>query len=388
MPRRVAVLAMLVALPPALAALDCNPRTGLEAPLPVCSATRPCTRPGKELRVKQITTTSDKPVCRTTERGRPKSDDGEPLHWKDPTGTDRYACLYQPAGASPAAPRPLVVWLHGGGKGLASDVYNFTSIRAKAERENLSGDPARPGFALLAVQGRNLHYPTHAARDGHHHDFYYRDLASPSQNPDIANLDRLIDALVASGTVDRQRIYLMGWSNGGFFGQLYAIARHARATPGGNRVAAAAVFSAADPFHNVHPGQTPTCQLDPYPKSTVPIMLVSRSCDVVACDRAQAGSLTNERFEVEPGHIAGDWIRDLGTKVGDANVVWSIVDGDGKTVSQCTAARQCRLGRSLLNHVRWPDGVADRSGIDHEPAMLDFLRRHARSDSNAVPPKP
>jgi len=30
----------------------------------------------------------------------------------------------------------------------------------------------------------------------------------------------------------------------------------------------------------------------------------------------------------------------------------------------------------LLNHVRWPDGVADRSGLDHEPELLDFLRAH------------
>jgi pimeloyl-ACP methyl ester carboxylesterase len=255
-------------------------------------------------------------------------------------------------------------------------VYNFTSIRAKAVNYDLSDDPARPGFVLLAVQGRNLHYPTHAARDGHHHDFYFRDLGSPSRNPDIANLDRLIDELVAGGVVDRNRIYLMGWSNGGFFGQMYAIARHAHATPGGNRVAAAAVFSAGDPFHNVHPDQAPSCQLDPYPRATVPILLVSRSCDVVACDRAQAVSLESTRFAVEPGHIAGDWVRDLGAKVGDPNVVWRIVDSDGQRVARCASTRQCRLGRGLLNHLRWPDGVADRSGIDHEPAMLNFLRDH------------
>jgi len=373
---RLALFLGFLPLSAALAGQDCNPRTGLDAPLQACSATNPCTRPGKETRAKSISVTSDKPVCRTTERDRPKFDDGEPLHWKDPAGADRYACLFKPVGAGLDSQRPLVVWLHGGGKGMACDVYNFTSIRQKAERQNLSGDPARPGFLLLAVQGRNLHYPTHADRDGHHHDFYFRDLASPSRNPDIANLDRLIDELVASGAVDPRRIYLMGWSNGGFMGQLYTIARHERATPGGNRVAATAIFSTGDPFHNVHPDQKPSCQLDPYPRSTAPIFLLSRSCDIVACDRAQADGLKSRRFQVEPGHIASDWVHDLESKVGDPNVAWSIVNSEGKKVAACAPARQCRLIRGLQNHVRWPDGIADRSGIDHEKEMLEFLRKH------------
>jgi hypothetical protein len=32
-----------------------------------------------------------------------------------------------------------------------------------------------------------------------------------------------------------------------------------------------------------------------------------------------------------------------------------------------------------VNHLRWPDGVADSSGRDWEPAMLDFLRLHPHS---------
>lgn len=211
--------------------------TGAPAPLAVCTQANPCTRPAKELNVSEITEPSSAPLCSTTQPGRAIYDDGAPHHSVDADGVDRYACLYQPGGASASAPRPLVIFLHGGGSGNAGNVYNFTSLRAKAESYVL-GDAARPGFLLLSIQGRNLHYPTFNNRDGRHHDFYYRDLRSPSTNPDVANLDRLIDELVATGVVDTRRIYLMGWSNGGFFGQMYAIARHTTPTPGGNRVAA------------------------------------------------------------------------------------------------------------------------------------------------------
>jgi hypothetical protein len=51
-----------------------------------------------------------------------------------------------------------------------------------------------------------------------------------------------------------------------------------------------------------------------------------------------------------------------------------IVAGIGLAVPGCTPPPQCTPAVSLLNHVRWPDGVADGSGIDHEPEMLDFLR--------------
>lgn len=259
---------------------------------------------------------------------------------------------------------------------MASTVYDYTSVRAKAERFDLSGDPARPGFALLSIQGRNLHYPTFNPRDGHHHDFYYRDLASPSTNPDLANLDRLIDDLTADGRIDPTRIYLMGWSNGGFFSQMAAIARHDRPTPGGHRVAAAAVFTAADPFNNTSEEQSPSCRLDPYPTSTVPTLVVSRACDVVACDQTQADGLRRQGFVTEPGHVVAPWIARLRTVVGDPNVNWRIVTGTGQLTEACTAPAFCTPSIATLNHLRWPDGVADGSGIDHEAAMLEFLRDH------------
>ncbi len=292
----------------------CNPTTGLAAPLKVCSPDDPCVGPAPELTRTPITTASVKPACHTTAAGAPAFDDGPPLEWTDPAGVVRYACLYRPPSASPAAPRPLVVWLHGGGGGLADGVYNHTTLRAKAESFDLTGDCRRPGFFLLSVQGRNLHYPTDFPRDGHHHDFYFRDLASPSSNPDIANLDRLMDQVAAGGSVDWDRIYVVGWSNGGFFAQLYAIARHATSTPGGQRVAAAVGYSAADPFNNINLEHNPSCQLEPYPRSAVPILILGHACDFIVCSTAQA-DFWRAKVAIEPGYAVEPWIADLKQKV-------------------------------------------------------------------------
>ena len=351
--------------------------TGLPAPLAVCSQADPCTRPAPELDVTVITEPSSIPVCRTREPGRTDYDDGAPIHRVDGDGVDRYACLYQPPGASTSAQRPLVVFLHGGGGGTAGNIYDFTSLRTKAESYLLSNDAARSGFFLLSIQGRNLHYPTFNNRDGHHHDFYYRDLRSPSSNPDIANLDRHIDDLVDTGLIDPRRIYVMGWSNGGFFGQLYAIARHTTPTPGGHRVAAAVPYTAADPFNNTSRDQIPSYQLNPYPTSTVPIMLVSRSCDIVACDQAQADRFESLNTVTEPGQIVASWVlQDLPNKVKNPNALWRLITGQGEVTEACSSNAICTPLIGLINHTRWPDGIADGSGIDHEPPMLDFLRTH------------
>ncbi len=353
---------------------SCNPDTGLDGPLPVCTDVV-CDRPAVELGVDIVTWATIVPTCRTTNLDdRPYFFDGPARSRDGISGVRRYACVYEPPGASAVSRRPLVVWLHGGGAGTADNVYDATSIRTKAVDFDLSNDPDRPGFFLLSVQGRSLRYPTFTPRDGHHHDFYYRELGAPSTNPDIANLDALIDQLVSTGRVDPQRIYVMGWSNGGFFSQLYAIARNVTPTPAGNRVAAAVAFSAADPFHNTREDQSPSCRLEPYPSSAVPILLISRSCDIVACDDAQLARLGIE--SPSPGHVVSTWQHDLLARVGNQNVDRIIVAGNGRITDACSHSFLCSLPVATLNHLRWPDGVADHSGRDHEPAMLGFLREH------------
>ena len=258
---------------------------------------------------------------------------------------------------------------------MADDVYNATSLRSKAPSFNLNGDSDPPGFILLSIQGRNLSYPTAAPRDGHHHDFYFRDLRTPSRNPDIALVDHLIDSWVKSGLADPNRIYLMGWSNGGFFSEMYGMARHRHSTPEGHHVAAVAIFSAADPFANIREGLKPSCELEPYPVSDLPILILSRSCDLVACSEAQAQGW-GLSTPLNPGQVVSDWMEDLQTRIRDPFARWIIISGMGPTVRRCTPSWLCGLGTAAVNHLRWPDGVADGSGIDHEIEMLDFLRDH------------
>lgn len=360
----------------------CNGTTGLRAPLPTCSPERPCVRIAAELPQVAITTPTEIPAC-----GDSRWDERLAYPIGDLT---RYACVARAPGASAASRRPLVVWLHPGGEG-ADNAEQETRLLDKLARFDLTADPARPGFSLVVPQGRNLHFPTLEPRDGRHHDFYYRDLGSPSTNPDVANLDALIDRLVAEGHVDPARIFVMGWSNGAFFGQLYAIARHATATPGGSRVAAAAVFAAADPFGDVRYdpfAQRPTqaddgsCQLTSYPTSSVPIQMTYRTCDgAVACGASDAACV-----EPEPGYVTTTWLDRAATTL--PNLRGRVIGGVERgaqldlPVGQCTAipTANCTAEAKALcvvNHLRWPDGVYENgTGVDNEPALLGFLRDH------------
>lgn len=369
----------------------CDPATtGLIAPLPVCSVQAPCVRPAPELNVAAIVNPSSEPRCDVPPWSEKRT--------QNVSGFTRYACVFRPPGTSAAAPRPLVVWFHPGGAGSADLASDETHLLDKAAQFDLSGDPARPGFILAAVQGRSMRFPTLAPRDGRHHDFYYRDLGQSSRNPDVANADTLIDTLVQEGGVDTNRIYVMGWSNGAFFSQLYSIARHQTNTPGGNRVAAAAVFSAADPFNDItwdpftdKPRVSgPSCQLASYPVSTVPALMVYRSCDAaVPCDQVQGTC-----FDNEPGYVTESWLFDSaarglsiqglrigglesGAQLDAAAASCTDLSADCPTGS-CSILPQGDACLCLVNHLRWPDAIYDSpplfSNDDREIDMLNFLR--------------
>ena len=344
---------------------ECSPDLGFTEPLPPCTPASPCMATSDGIAIESPSASA---VCRTSSSSHPEHDDGAAFTQVDADGVTRSWCQFTPGGDGPW---PLVLWFHGAG-GAAGDVYDYTSVREKAASVAL-GDV--PGFVLVSIQGRNLHWPTVDARDGSHHDIYHRAVGAPSGNADVALADEIVDNLVSSGTVDPQRIYAMGWSNGGFFAQLYAIARRETPSAGGNRVAAAAVFSAADPFDDARLDADPSCQLDPYPRSSVPIFVVGRACDLVACDEPQADGLRDDGYALPPGAVVSTWLDDLKSKVG-ASPERRIGDFGGDEVDECTAAAWCGLAAATVNHVMWPDGVSDGSGNDHEADMLDFLGRY------------
>ncbi len=75
-----------------------------------------------------------------------------------------------------------------------------------------------------------------------------------------------------------------------------------------------------------------------------------------------------------PGGVVENWVSDLSLKVGTPDVTWQIVTGLGQATNRCTINALCSVAGALINHISWPDGVADGSGIDYEPAVLDALR--------------
>jgi len=358
------------------ARLTCDASIGITVPLPVCSEDDPCvelldTYCLLDDGVTRIDRASDEPSCGTTDEGL---DRDRPLYadiarsWVDGDGTRRWWCEYRPPSSGPDTPLPLLLFVPGSG-GTADDVYDFTSLRTKAVDRDLGGGE---GFVLVSSQARYLHWPTEQAQDGTKHDSYHRDLSVPSENRDVAFFDHLIDGLVAEGVVDPTRIYLSGWSNGGRFATLYGVARHEQPTAGGNRVAGVANYSSGDPFATTQEGED--CGLDPRPSTDLPLMLLTRTCDAVTCSTEQYDHFASDGAEMTPGNDAEAWIDTLTGPMGDANVVWRRIDNRGREASACTEASRCRMFRAVLNHLRWPDGVADRGGVDHEPAMLEFLR--------------
>jgi predicted esterase len=372
--------------PVPVSATICNASTGYYKALDVCSASNPCSVETLSEELKSaypsgITFSSPVPICNDSG----SDDDGVPYSTTGIDGVMRYACIHKPTGGST---RPLIIWFHPGGNGLATNLYTETNLRKRADTYDLGG--ASPGYVIAAIQGRALHYPTDWPRDGFHHDFYFRSLGAPSQNPDISFTDALIDHIVSEGGIDANRIYVMGWSNGAMFAQLYAIARYGTATAGGNRVASAAVYSGGDPFDSINQGDN--CQLNPYPSSTVPIKIIRRSCDgALACNPTQ-----QTWFDTPPGHETEDWISIATTNVGTTPDVTTI-DGFGAVVmtgcvsdiNQCSlfygagtacaslSASECNNLGAILNHLRWPSGRHEGgAGADRESILLDFLKDH------------
>lgn len=134
---------------------------------------------------------------------------GEPAHvpalsqaWQErAVGTQamaRGALWITPLGG---APTPLVIVLHGDGGS------------ARTFHEQFSYEEASGGWATIV-------YP-----DGIGHGW---DTESPESNKDVEFLDALVDEAVRARNVDPARVFLTGYSSGGFLAQLYACQRSSR----------------------------------------------------------------------------------------------------------------------------------------------------------------
>ncbi len=275
---------------------------------------------------------------------------GEYLSWEDAMGTPREACLQIPDHASPEQPLPLLVFLHG--SLFPGDPQTLLSgMDLDYRGADLSGDPNRPGFILLMVEGRDKphHYPF---PDDHAwgYDNWYRNLdrSDPAINVDVATVDHFMSEVLNRDLVDRQRIFMSGWSNGAAMAILYALN-----TPG---IAATAVYSNPDPFTDVED----PCAQAPFGNNLRPIMTVHNNCDIIGiCTTGSVGM--GERFaETLPGLEL------------ESVILSASGEDTDSCVARCEYSSEQPLGllsEGALRHLIWPQSRNEQ--------MYAFLRDRA-----------
>lgn len=295
--------------------------------------------------------------------------------WTDSNGTTRRACIFDPGTATPTHRLPLVVYLQG--SGVPPDVQlPTTNVLEALSTANISGDPARPGFILLEPVGRieDHFYPAPNNTNTVGWDVWYRQFLPKTrivngieypENVDFASLDHYIADQVATGRVDTDRIYLLGWSNGSALALLY----------GQNRsfIAATAMYSGPDPYDSLSDtcGQVPTkaspkddTELQIF-NPTIPVYHIQNNCDTSATC---------------PNGLA---LRDKLIRTGTAAIRHQIITGppDRSATDQCIAScgtnprgdadnlEAKTIGQA--NHLQWPVPWTD--------SFFEFMRNHPLS---------
>lgn len=299
--------------------------------------------------------TSNPPRPVTGQMQRPYCDGGEVLSWdnsSEPEGhRTRYACLSVPSHASPEKPLPMIVYLHPS-LFTPDTVYTATNLPLFLETADLSEDSERPGFVLLAPQGRDTEHFYPAPDDrGPGWDNWHRD---PNDNVDVQAIDHFIDEVIGRGIVDTSRIYLTGWSNGAAMAIWYAQIRP-------DTVAAAGVYSPPNPYGDFD-DPCPRTEFSDLPK--VPILMINNDCDIAGiCQTADALS----RSFLAAGLPVEHWLVDSALQPAD------------RCLELCARSPQpfppwAGLGPDstlgTANHSRWPHTWT--------PALLRFFRRHPK----------
>ncbi len=252
-------------------------------------------------------------------QGRPACRGSNVLEHQGKDATPRYACLFTDGQFEKRKPLPLVVFLHGELDDPTA-VHKKTRLRARYGKLDLSGDPKRPGFAILAPQARRVKYllrwdVEHRSRD----------------NLDAVAINRFVEELVAAGSVDARQIYVIGDSRGGEMAALFA-----HLYP--ERVAGFGAFGAA-------PSSLSWTCAGPQP----PAAVVYRACDAVTS--------------------CADVERWLSVRDRERAPTFSLRLGDGKATEPSCALDKSKCGKKkgAANHNRWPE--------PREQELLEYLSR-------------
>jgi predicted esterase len=273
--------------------------------------------------------------------------------WSDANGTPRQACLLNKAGATPAKPLPMMVWLHAT---LASTTGFFTtSLLDTLTTADLSGDPSRPGYIVLLPQGRVIdQFLPFPLNTGIGWDHWYRnmDRSSPYINVDVASIDHFIAEVEARGIVDQKRVFVSGWSEGADMATLYGLN-----TPG---VAATEPYSTTSPFDDA---RSDPCTVKPFASNQRPYNLELRACDTGgAC---KYGSQFLDELKSE-GILPASMVEE------------TIISDDGNSIVQaCDPSCDDVTGTPLRQayggyiHGVWPTGLNDH--------YLQWFRDHPQN---------
>lgn len=263
--------------------------------------------------------------------GRPACRD-EIVETRDADGSPRYACVMA-KGAETRAPLPLIVLFHGP-EGTPAQIDKRTNWKRLAQKFDMTGDPAHPGFVVLMPQGRLLR----SDRSGAVFDASY----VGDGNVDVDLVDKLIADLTKRGLVDARRVYTVGESKGGKMAAMYAMLR-------ADKVAAFATFGSEGPAISW------TCADSPPP----PALLMYRACDAIApCDAVEDWARAREKSQAETVSI----------RLGEGN----------QEELHCALKNKCTKAKGTSNHERWPKG--------REEDILRFLAKHALSADAVTPP--
>ncbi len=130
----------------------------------------------------------------------------EAFAWKSKDGTPIEGVLIKPSDFAPAKKYPLLVVIHGGPTSL--------------DRLDLTGDRNYP-IEMFAAKGAVILRPNYRGSAGYGEKFRSLNV----RNLGIGDAEDIIsgvDALIAKGYIDRDRVGAMGWSQGGYIAAFLA----------------------------------------------------------------------------------------------------------------------------------------------------------------------